>query len=930
MSDAYRPVRALAARALFVSFVLCGGLVAAAQGQSTRFDVTGVVADTSGAGLSGATVVVMRRADSTLVSFGVTRADGAFRIGRVPAGDYLLQTTFVGFAPHTQPLVVGDGPVDVGTIRLAEAVAALGELVVGAEHVPMVVRRDTLEYNAAAFGVRPGASVEDLLRRLPGIEVERDGTIKAQGETVDKVLVDGKEFFGNAPTVATRNLPADAVDRVQVYDDLSDAAEFTGVDDGESERTINLALKADRRQGYFGNATGGVGDGRRYEGRASINRFSPATQLSFIGNVNNVNQQGYSLGEYASFVGGLQNLFAGGRASLADAPISNDVGTGFSTTLSGGLNFNHDFGARTSLRSSYLAYYLDHDQDRTLLQHQLAGAAAAALSNQRVDQSSQHLSHRLNFNLRHAFAEGHDVQVRSNLQASGTDLGSRSLRETRSGGALENTSETGYATTNDALAGDASVTYRKRFAPGRTAVAELRAGLNDGDVSGELAALNRFYEEGAVLSSEEIAQLQAQRSHTLTHTQRLSYTEPLGRRQLLQFDLEHRAVLEDQSKTVSDLVAGLPVRNDVLSSAFDRTYRYLRGGATFRRAVEPLTLRAGLDVQQARLDGTIRGAAGVDRSFIRLLPSAAVEYAFSGGKNLELRYEAVTREPSMRDLQPFEDNTDPLNVYVGNPDLRPEYTHRADLRFTLFDSFTFTNLFAFVRASYTDARIVRVRTIDEQLRQRLTNTNADGDWTVSGNVSFGTPVRPLGLKVNLSTHTMYNRGVEYVNGAENAARILRSAWDLRLENRDKDVVDALAGARLTFNDVRYSLNPALDRAYVNRTFYGELTYHFAAGWRATTALDYNLYADDVSGSGRSVPLWRAELARTVMNDRAEVRLVARDLLDRNVGVSYTNASTYVQEEHVDTLGRYVMLQFVYNLSGVRRSGGGIQIQRVGP
>ena len=191
-----------------------------------------MVTDSVGVGLQGATIVALTQADSVLTKFTTTNSDGEFRLRRVPAGDYILQVTFVGFNLHRQNFSVLDAEVNVGSMVLAEAVDELGELVVSAEHIPIVVKRDTLEFNAAAFATRPNAVVEDLLRRLPGVEVAADGTIKAQGEEVQNVLVDGKEFFGSDYKIATKNLAADAVDKVQVYDKKSDMAEFTGVDDG--------------------------------------------------------------------------------------------------------------------------------------------------------------------------------------------------------------------------------------------------------------------------------------------------------------------------------------------------------------------------------------------------------------------------------------------------------------------------------------------------------------------------------------------------------------------------------------------------------------------------------------------------------------------------------------------------------------------------
>ena len=916
-------------------------LTASASSAQGRVDVTGAVTgavtDSTGAGLRGATVVLLLPADSTIASFAATDADGAFRIRRVPAGAYLLKASFVGFVPAVREIRVGAGPLDVGRVALAEDAGALGQLVVGAERVPMVVRQDTLEYDAGAFGTPMGATVEDLLKRLPGVEVGADGSIKAQGEAVRKVLVDGKEFFGDDPTVATRNLPADAVDRVQVYDKASDTAEFTGVKDGDEARTINLALKEDRKTGAFGTVSGGLGgaptDGAAsgdvlYDGKATVNRFSPATQLSAIANVNNVNRQSFSVGDYFSFMGGPPRMGGGGVFRLGGdgVPVGDGPSDGFATTLSGGLNLNHEFSAKTSVQSSYFVHHLDAQQTRRVVQDRFFGDALSSREEQDGDQDRTTTAHRLSVTAEHEIGEGHDLRVRSNVSLADAALASTSQRQTVGAAGLENGSTSAYGSDGRDLAGDAALTYRRRFAGNRSVVADLRAGLQDNRLDGDLRATNRFYDAGDLLTTEELAQLQDQDGRAWTRSARVLLTQPLGASQALQLGVERQVTTEDQTREVSD-VTGAPALDDALSSAFERSVRTDRGGLTYRYDQEPVGLSVGLDLQRVRLDGEVLGAGGaVDRQFLRLLPSATLSYAISQGRNAELRYRAQTREPSLRELQPVVDNRDPLDVYVGNPELQPETTHSVDARYLSFDAFTSTNLFGFVRAAYTTRSISTARTVDERLRQTSTPVNTGGTWTVMGNASFGTPVRPLRGLVNLSANTFYDRGLELVNGAENASDLWRTTLDLRLENRDKERLDLQVGARYAFNNASYALSPQRDRAYVNRTFYAELGWTPTDAWDLRTKLDLTLYADDVFGEGRVVPLWEATASRSFMDGRAQVELVARDLLDRNVGVSFTNTPSYVQEERVDSLGRYVLLRLVYNLSsGGPRPGGGIRL-----
>ena len=278
-----------------------------AQAQTPRYDVSGTITDSTGTTLPSATIVALTRADSVLNKFTTSRRDGTFTIRRLDVGEYILQVTYVGYQTLYHNFDVVDAEIDLGRLTMLTQAVALDEFVVSAERVPMQVGRDTITYNAKAFGTRPNEVAEDLLRRLPGIEVGRDGSIRAHGEDVQNVLVDGKEFFGSNPTIATKNLPAESIETVKVYDKESDRAELTGVPDGNEERTIDLGLTEDAKTGYFGNITGGVGGESfrqgRYDTKGNLFRFSPNTQMSLLSSANNVNQQGFGLGQIMSMVG---------------------------------------------------------------------------------------------------------------------------------------------------------------------------------------------------------------------------------------------------------------------------------------------------------------------------------------------------------------------------------------------------------------------------------------------------------------------------------------------------------------------------------------------------------------------------------------------------------------------------------------------------
>ena len=331
-------------------FALFGLSISMSAQSVKKADITGLIQDDQEQPLASATVMLLNRTDSVLITFGITSPDGAFVLKNVAAGEYILKMSFLGFATESRDLDIGDqSEVDLGNVALKPASAVLSEVEVTADHMPIQITKDTIEYNADAFKTQPNAVVEELLKKLPGVEVESDGTIKAQGEEVQNVFVDGKEFFGSDPKMATKNLPADAVDKVKVYDKLSDMAEFSGIDDGDRSKTINLTLKEDKKKGAFGTFEAGYGTEDRYAVKMNMNRFSKGQQLSFLGMANNVNEQGFSFNDYISFSGGMGGFRRGGSG----VNISEGMSNGLVNTLAGGINYNVEIGDKLDLRSSY-------------------------------------------------------------------------------------------------------------------------------------------------------------------------------------------------------------------------------------------------------------------------------------------------------------------------------------------------------------------------------------------------------------------------------------------------------------------------------------------------------------------------------------------------------------------------------------------------
>lgn len=914
-------------------------IIAAAQ----NITLEGRITDSLGTALPAASVVLLEKKDSVLNTFGLADGDGKFSLRRVEPGDYILQISYLGYRNHWQTVQVkaGNPKMDLGTIVMEQASAELASVEIKADRAPLSMRNDTLEYNAAAFKVQPGAVVEDLLKKLPGVQVQPDGSIKAQGETVRKVLVDGKEFFGDDPKIATKNLPADAVNKVQVYDKKSDRAEFTGIEDGRDEKTINLKLKDDKKQGYFGNATAGVGTEDRYEGRFNVNRFGRRTQMSALGMMNNTNQQGFSFEDYINFMGGLGSFMSGGGGSGGTSIslntddvgglVGNNLKDGFTTTWAGGANLNTEFSKHTSLSLNYFYNRIQNEMERNATRESLLGNQNFN-STETEDRLTRNANHRLNLTFKHKIDSSQNLTLRSHLTLNDALFGSLSQSQTANPeGAAQNRGLRDYDSDGQQLKADATLIYRRRFArKGRAFVADASFNTGSDRRDGLLFSENIFFQNSQP-DTLPVRQRQAYDDDAANWGGSFSYTEPLGKRRYLELRAEHQQYTNRTVKDFYDrILTPTPgeAYNPLLSNRYQRGYRYDRAGMNYLLNRPKYNLTAGAAVQHSALKGEISGSeTPIQRTFTRVLPAAFFNYDFKTGRNFSLDYTTLLREPSLEQLQPVVDNSDPLSTYTGNPDLRPEYAHNLNARFLNFDQFTMTSVFANFGATYTRDRITNASTVDSLFRRNLRPVNVAQDFVLTSYASLNTPLRFIKTNLNLTLNSTYNRGVLFVNEAENTTDRWVNTAEIRFDNRKKDRVDWSVGTSLSRNSTRYSVSTALDQAFLNQVYSGEITAFPSKKWAVGTGLDYSIYSKEAFGERRAVPLWRASLTRYVLkNNKGQIKIAAYDLLNRNIGISRNSQLNYLEEVRIRNLGRYMMASFAYSLAGFKREKGGVEIR----
>ena len=899
--------------------------------QAQKVAVTGRVVDSLTMPLVGATVMLLQAQDSVLSKFGITNDKGQFKLESDNPQQYILQVSYLGYENYSQFISLENQAttLEIGAIVLQSESALLEQVEVKADHIPIRMKKDTVEYNAAAFQTKPNADVEALLKKLPGIEVDRNGDLKAQGENVQQVLVDGKEFFGNDPTIATKNLPADAIDKVQVFDKKSDIAEFSGIDDGRAAKTINLSLKEDKKKGYFGKIKGGYGKEECYESKFNINRFGSAIQFSALGMFNNTNQQGFSISDYINMMGGLNNLLAGGSGELT--LDSDEVGLplgmgqpnqGFTTTAAGGLNFNWEINKRTKVHTSYFYNGIQKDFDIQEQTESLLGTQSFRSSRQSQNQQNSK-GHRLNINVSSKIDSFQTIKWRTNLGSTRTDnQGQNFLQTLNLENVLENTSNQTILNEGDQIRWNTNLTYLRRFKKkGRFFTTTAAFEQQGQDQLQVIDAFNKF----RALSSDSISQQQSRINKQNNYGIGITYTEPIGSAKYLEANYSFQNYSNDLNREVFDKQEERLIVNKQLSNHFLRDYLYHRTGLNFKWADKKWIMNMGIHAQNSILKGELRtNNLFLQNKFLNFLPKANLEYEFKPTRSLRFDYRTRVREPSLEELQPIVDNSDPLNIYIGNPDLRPEYAHVFRLDFNSFDQFSSISIFATLDATFTNHKILYSSFLDEKFRQTIQPVNFRKDRRLGSYLSFGAPVIFLKGRINLTANYDAYQGYYLINDLANQYTTNQLSGDINYTNRNTEKVELAIGYKWTGNRVQYERAAIQNQNYQRQILYTDVVWNITDSWTLSTTMDYNQYSNASFGDSINTAIWQGGVAFHFLdNKKGTLSFSGHDLLNQNLGINRTSQLNFLQEQRIASLGRYFLLSFRYTLSGF---GGGDVIQ----
>jgi len=887
-----------------------------------KFQVKGKLHDSQGGELPYATVLLLNAKDSTMVNYALSDTKGDFIIKDVPRNNYLLKVTFIGYFAKTFEITPPSSALlDLGIIRMQEESQLLKEVMVKEERIPMKVKNDTLEYDVLAFKPKANEVVEDLIKRMPGIEVASDGSITAQGEQVKRVTVDGKEFFGRDPKMATQNLPADAIAKVQVFDQKSEKAQFTGIDDGQKERTMNLELKDDRKEGAFGNSSIGYGPDNRFSGRTNLNFFDKKGQISILGMGNNLNQQGFSVSEYMNFSGGTQNLMSGeGRFNFNNTggvPINFDGSSssnGITTSWAGGLNINRKLTPKTEINGSYFYSQLDNVMNQVLERESFLPSGNYNL-NQTTDQEKNNYNHRVNLRLDHKFNDNSSILFTTNSSLNKSSSILTGSSQTRSAeGILQNKSDQDYNTDADNISLDMSLLWKQKLGkPGRTLTVGADFAHTGSNQDALLNANNEFFGEAPYQTILNQTSSQSNLNTTISGT--ATYTEPLGNKRFLEANYSMTNKENEIEQKGFDIDEGVETPNDQLTNSYNNSYLYHRGGLNFLVNRDNYNLTIGSGVQASNLEGTsISLAEPLMKKYLNILPAARFNYQFNNFVRLMANYETSVQEPGILQLQPIIDNRDPLNIYIGNPELRPSYRHRLTLRFNSFNPATSFGFFTFASADYVNDAITNAVSVDESLIQTISPVNTDNNLNVRGQINVTFALNKLKSRINIGTGISHSQSTNILNDVNQRISNNTLSGNLRYNFRPFDNWETNLSASLNRNLTDYEFSTT-QQAYLNQTYSAESNLTFFKNYEASINYRYMVYQGKTSDFDQKVPLLNASIARRFLKNKSiELKLSAFNLLDKDLGVTQTSNVNYIERTVTNSLGRYFLLSLTYSLN----------------
>lgn len=932
------------------------------------------VEEKTGQPVAFATASVTVKGEKEALKYTLTDDQGYATMTKLKKGSYTFRVELMGYKSYVREITI-EKNMDLGTIRMADDAIALDAAQISAVGNPIIVKKDTIEYAASSFKTSDNDMLEELLKKLPGVEVEADGSITANGETIKKITIDGKTFFLDDPQLASKNIPAKIIEKVKVVEKKSDQAQFTGIDDGEEETVIDLSLRPGMMKGWFGNIMGGgghdiPGEGSdmndwRYQGAAMLGRFTDESQISIILNGNNTNNRGFN-----DVAGSMMQNMRGGRG-MGRGMGGWGRNNGISNTWMGGLN-----GAFTlldgdmDLAGNYLYNGSDKFVEEESSKITYLDDGSRLLYDQKGTNNTFSQGHRFGVRLEHKFSENTSILFEPQF-----NVGSGSFNEfsdfqtyTERDGQRDSTNR-GYNSNlgdSDSWSTSGFLLFRQRLGkPGRTISANIRYSFSDNNLDGFNQSLTSVKDSAGLWGNEIVNQRFDQNSRSVSLHGRVVYTEPITEYIFFeanyQYGWSRNTSYKNTFNSGTDLLddTGLLIFNPAGESIDDRYSNSIlnrsitqRAGVNFSYQKKKFRAQLGASVNPTDTYNETTGHDAYRSKVINWSPQAMLNYEFTENSNVRFFYFGWSNQPSTSQLLPVPDNSDPLNIALGNPNLNPYFNHNIRGNFRYTNKKTFTSVNARFGGSLVENAITSAQWYDPAGVQYSIPINGPASGNVDARIMVNSPFGKTGLSIFSMTFARYNQSTSYIGtGALESSKYYdaeNASFDYSLFNQDfpdlgasdkfitnrtqtmnftqrlrltyrNDFVEVTLGGRTRMSKSWYTMENSQLKATWNNQADMSMNWTIPGGINLIADLDYNWY------NGYTTPqedefVLNAEITKQLFKKKFTLALKAYDILGQSKNLSVTDSANYHQEVRNNTLGRYIILSLTYRFGNFNRNG----------
>ncbi|MBB6498308.1 outer membrane beta-barrel family protein [Pedobacter cryoconitis] len=898
------------------------------------WSVKGSVTDhTSGASLHHTTISVLRAKDSTLVKFSRAGENGNFSIPHLPKGKLFLLVTYPGYADYVEPFSLDSSKtsVDFGKIKLTLKATLLADVIIKGKATAIKIKGDTTEFNASSYQIQPNSKVEDLLKQLPGIQVDKDGKITAQGQKVNKVLVDGEEFFGDDPTLVTKNLRGDMVDKVQLYDKKSDQAAFTGIDDGQKEKTINIKLKEDKKNGYFGKLDGGVATNKFYQGQGMFNAFKAKQKFSAYGTIANTGKLGLGWEDSNKYGSGADNVqfqdggvsFSFGGGDALDSYNGQYNGQGIPLARAGGLHYDSKWNNdKESINANYKIGSLNVDGTKNILsQNNLPTGIINSNSDEQFN----------NYMFRQKLDATYQVKLdtTSNLKlsvdgtAKNSEAHSTYSGNSSSNGLLLNKSlRTVSNNEHDKLFNAKAFWTKKLKKTGRTLSLSLSESIKQSETKGFLNSENDFFNSKGVKDSSQIVdQYKINTIKSSIFTGSLAYTEPLSK--TLSLILNYGLGFNNSSANRKSFNKAPDGNYTILDTVYSNNYKLNQfsnlGGAILNFKKDKTTINFGTKVSLINFDQKdVINNTSYKRNFVNWNPQASIRYKFSQQRSLNLSYNGNTTQPSIDQVQPVRNNTDPLNIRLGNPDLKTSFTNTVNLNYYSYKVLSGQNIYIGGSYNFTSNPIVNSVNTDATGKSVYQSTNLSDKQTSNYYLyaGFEKKLKFMDLSPGINFNTNGNTYYSYINGSLNQTNSNSYYAELSLSKYKEKKFEGRISFGPSYTTNQSSLQKSTNDNGWGLTGNSNFTVYLPGKFEFGSDASYQYRAKTQSfATDFHLLLLNARISKKFLKSESlKFSIAANDLLNQNVGFDRNANGTMITQTSYTTIKRYFMASLSWDFN----------------